>query len=506
MNDSLIVIPGYTVHGRLGQGGMAEVYLATQDSLQRKVAVKVLLSANDEAFNRRFINEGKLVASLSHPSIITIHDINRLDDSRYYIAMEFVPGGELSQFKGRALAPERALAITRQIAEGLSVVHEQGLVHRDIKPANILLRHDGTVVITDFGIAKDLGLDSELTHFGIAVGSPSYSSPEQARCEPLDPRSDIYSLGVILLEMLTGQNCYRGSHYTQTVLNHLQLQIPVLTGALARYQGLLERMLAKDPAQRFPSCKALLAELDTLSEQSQDQTRLSPALFVEQTPRTDAGALAGKPAQVALAVLGGALLAGLLLGAGLEIRTRLQLADYIDQAERRLSEGKLNTPAQDNAEHYYRLALALDSAHPEAERGLQRVQQQLLTARVEQQLRLAEQALVDRRLTQPAEASALFHFGQALLLAPDNQAAMDGLQRIVERCIEEARAAHAKRNYPRARDFIQQGLTVAPDNATLRQLLRDNRRGPPVIPRATRPHTPPPSQNPFKRIWSRIVN
>ncbi|MES2819223.1 MAG: serine/threonine-protein kinase [Pseudomonadota bacterium] len=495
MNDGLIVIPGYTVHGRLGLGGMAEVYLATQDSLQRKVAVKVLLSANDEAFNRRFINEGKLVASLSHPSIITIHDIDRLDDSRYFIAMEFVPGGDLTQFKGRTLAPERALAITRQIAEGLSVVHEQGLIHRDIKPANILFRHDGTVVITDFGIAKDLGLDTELTHFGIAVGSPSYSSPEQAQCEPLDQRSDIYSLGVILLEMLTGQNTYRGTNYTQTVLNHLQLDIPTLPHGLGVYQGLLDRMLAKDPAQRFANCKALLAELDILSEQALDQTRPSPALQVagqgQAAPRR-------KLPRMAMAVLGLALLVGLLLAAGVEIRTRLQLAEFIDLGEQRLAEGKLTAPEQDSADYFYRQALALDSANPEAAKGLERVQ----AARVEQLLRLAEQALADLRLTTPPQDSAVFYFGQVLLLAPDNQTAMEGLQRIVERCIEEARLAHANRDYPLGLSFIEQGLAVAPNNDTLNQLLRDNRRGPPV-PRAV---TPAPTQNPLKRIWNRIVN
>lgn len=206
MNDSLLEIPGYSVQGRLGRGGMAEVYLATQESLHRQVAIKVLQRLDDEAFAKRFIKEAHLVASLHHPAIITIHDIGRLADGRPYIAMEFVAGGDLAQHRGERFEPQRALTLIRQIASALVVVHDKGMIHRDIKPANILFREDGTAVLSDFGIAKELALDSDLTQHDVAVGSPAYSSPEQAQCLPLDPRSDIYSLGVIFLELLIGTN------------------------------------------------------------------------------------------------------------------------------------------------------------------------------------------------------------------------------------------------------------------------------------------------------------
>ncbi|WP_443190308.1 serine/threonine-protein kinase, partial [Pseudomonas indica] len=276
MDVRLPEIPGYIVHSRLGTGGMAEVFLATQESLHRKVAVKVLLSANDEAFNKRFIREGHIVASLHHPSIITIHDIDKLADGRYYLAMEYVGGGDLSQRKGEIFHPKRALDIVRQIATGLAVVHEHGMIHRDVKPANILFRDDGSVVITDFGIAKALEMDSELTGIGIAIGSPAYSSPEQTQCLPLDARTDIYSLGVVLQEMLTGVNPFRGPSYTQTVMNHVQMEPPPLPIHLVAYQPLLDRMLAKRPDERFTSCRALLQALDELANVDVDATRFVP--------------------------------------------------------------------------------------------------------------------------------------------------------------------------------------------------------------------------------------
>lgn len=433
MSDSALQIPGYTLHGPLGRGGMAEVYLATQQSLQRKVAIKILSKSENPEYIQRFIKEGHLVASLHHPSIITIHDIDQLADGRYYLAMEFLPGGDLARHKGEVFGAQRALAIVRQIASGLAVVHDQGLVHRDVKPANILFRADGTAVLTDFGVAKDLDLDSDMTQFGIAVGSPAYSSPEQAQCQPLDARTDIYSLGVILLEMLTGENPFRAGNYTQTVMNHVQLVPPPLPPALAACQALLDRMLAKQPQQRFYDCRELVAALDAIEFCDPDATRIGPGL-ARQELSTIRAAMSAEPTILAPRqsrwplLLIAVALAVMLTAGGLYWRQQSEIADLLAQAEQRLAAGQLVEPVQDSAEHYFRAVLAVDARSQAALEGLERVR----AKRIEGFLALGEQRLAEGRLVEPAGDSAEHHFQQALALDAQHAAATDGLRRVLE--------------------------------------------------------------------------
>ncbi|UTW08782.1 serine/threonine-protein kinase [Pseudomonas benzenivorans] len=509
MTEALLEIPGYRVHGRLGKGGMAEVYLATQLSLHRKVAVKVLLSADDQAFSQRFIREGHLLASLHHPSIITIHDIDRLADGRHYLAMEFVPGGDLAQHKGQQFEPLQALRIVRQIASALAVVHDSGLVHRDIKPANILFREDGTAVLTDFGVAKEVSFDQDLTQVGIAVGSPAYSSPEQAQCQPLDARSDIYSLGVILLEMLTGSNPFRGANYTQTVMNHLQMELPQLSPALEDFQWLLARMLAKDPDERFDDCRVLLASLDELSEDDTESTRRAPAL--RPGPARGGESVSARRPLLVWALLGMLLLVG-AGSAGYFGYRQMQLADFLARAEQRLVEGQLLAPHQDNADYFFRQALALDADNAQALDGLQRV----LQAHIASDLALAEQRMAENRLLLPEDDSATFYFRRVLTWEADNLLALAGLDRVVQRFIELSERAYARREPALALEHIKQGLEVEPANETLLKLYDDHDRrvrlaqaprAPAAAPRQRSAQAPQQgSQNPIKRLWNNIFN
>jgi len=198
----------YRIVQPLGNGGMAEVYLAHDDILDRDVALKVMSGryASDEEFVERFKREAQSAAALSHPNIVSIFDRGASEDGTYYIAMEYLPGGTLKDHitKRGALPPRTAAAVALQIAEALCAAHERGVIHRDIKPHNILITESGDVKVTDFGIARAAS-SSTMTRTGSILGTAHYISPEQAMGEPVGPASDLYSLGVVLYEMLTGE-------------------------------------------------------------------------------------------------------------------------------------------------------------------------------------------------------------------------------------------------------------------------------------------------------------
>lgn len=263
-----IQIPGYTLKRRLGQGGMAAVFLAVQESFGREVALKIMLPAmaREPEFAERFLREARTMASLSHPHIIVVHDVGQANGLFYY-AMACHNGGDLTaRIRGGGLTPQEALRVTRQIADALAYAHEQGYVHRDIKPDNVLFREsDDAAILTDFGIAKSLRNDEhQLTQAGNTVGTPKYMSPEQARGQHMDGRSDLYSLGVMLFEMLTGQPPFLAEEAVTLAIKHCMDPVPRLPAGLARFQPLVDRLLAKDRAQRPANGRELVAELDAL--------------------------------------------------------------------------------------------------------------------------------------------------------------------------------------------------------------------------------------------------
>ncbi|WP_231422299.1 serine/threonine-protein kinase [Pseudomonas sp. Leaf59] len=272
-----ILIPGYDIDGEIGEGAMASVYLATQRSLERKVALKVMAAAlaADPSFCERFLREGKTLARLSHPHTVTIHDIGNVGEL-YYMAMEYLPNGTLKERIAAGMTPEQGVTLIRQIASALGYAHAQGLVHRDVKPANILFRADGTAVLSDFGIAKSLDDRTQFTQAGFAVGTPSYMSPEQARGQEIDGRADLYALGVVLYEILVGKLPYNGTDALSTALAHLTEPLPELPVHHGRYQGVLRKLLAKDPAERFADAAALLVALDQLPMDSPEATLVRP--------------------------------------------------------------------------------------------------------------------------------------------------------------------------------------------------------------------------------------
>ncbi len=244
---------------------MASVYLATQESLGRHVVIKQLKKFNDVYQSARFHHEGRIIASLNHRNIITIYDIGVIGE-RYYISMEYLEGGDLEEKMRSGMSAPAALNLLSVIGNCLDFLHEKDIIHRDIKPANILFHKDGTPILTDFGVAKQQEVDINLTGDGSAMGSPYYISPEQAECKELDGRADIYSLGIILYEILTGSKPYTGDSYIETIVAHLSNPVPALPAELECYQELIERMIAKDRNDRF-SCAAEMVEyIDDMRE------------------------------------------------------------------------------------------------------------------------------------------------------------------------------------------------------------------------------------------------
>jgi serine/threonine-protein kinase len=263
----------YYVLRRLGRGAMAEVYLAQQISLGRQVALKVLNEelGRDPAYVRRFHHEARAAAALVHAGIVQIYEVGQ-DDGVHYIAQEYVPGrnlGEIIKSRG-ALSPRLALDILRQATAALAKAASEGIVHRDIKPENIMLARSGEVKVADFGLARVQGDGGvNLTQVGVTMGTPLYMSPEQIEGRELDPRSDIYSLGVTAYHMLAGAPPFGGDSPLSVAVQHLNQSAEPLArrhpNVPPKFAAVVDRMLAKKPSDRYADPSALLRELHQLS-------------------------------------------------------------------------------------------------------------------------------------------------------------------------------------------------------------------------------------------------
>lgn len=254
------MIRGYRLVKKLGVTEHSAVYLAQRESSGEQVVMKVLRHIPDNpdsvgAFDR-FLQEYELIADLDHPNIVQIHDLG-VGDDHAHIVMEYLDGGDLKRRIDRGIPEPVAVEYFRQIASAIASIHDVGILHRDLKPANIMLRRDDSVALIDFGLAKRLRLEMAITDSGEIFGTPYYMSPEQGHGNDVDERSDIYSLGVIFYEMLTGEKPYPGDSAMAIIFKHAKSPIPLLPHRYAKRQALLNLLLAKDPDDRLQSAREI---------------------------------------------------------------------------------------------------------------------------------------------------------------------------------------------------------------------------------------------------------
>jgi hypothetical protein len=259
------ILGNFRIVRLLGTGGFAEVYEAEDPLLGRKVALKILLPefVRTGDVMARFQREVRASAGLDHPGIVQIYAVGESEDVSFY-AMRLLAGGDLRKRIAEGLRPRRALEILDRIVSALEHAHEQGIVHRDIKPENILFDDNDQPVLTDFGIAKVLRAEQQLTAAGTSVGTPRYLSPEQARGGTIDGRSDLYSLGVILFEMLTGKRPFDAPDPLSVIIMHATEPVPKLPAEHAQLQPLIDSLMAKHPGQRPESATALRRQMQEL--------------------------------------------------------------------------------------------------------------------------------------------------------------------------------------------------------------------------------------------------
>lgn len=324
----------YRVEEQLGRGGMAQVFKGTDTVLGRPVAIKVLAPqfAQDEAFVARFRREAQAAARLNHPNLVSVFDTGS-DNGVHYIVMEYVEGRTLADFltHGGRLMPERAIELAMSVSTGLAFAHAQGVVHRDIKPGNIMVTRQGEVKVMDFGIARMTTSAETIEQTAAVLGTAAYLSPEQARGEPVDARSDLYSLGCVLYEMLVGRPPFAGDSAVAVAYKHVQ-EAPVPPSQLnadvsPQLEAVIMRALSKNPANRYQSAEEMRGDLERAARgeavsappilavpETQVIARREETRIMPPVPEEEPGMSPGKKwlvgGLVALIILGG-------LGAGL---------------------------------------------------------------------------------------------------------------------------------------------------------------------------------------------
>jgi len=250
----------------LARGSVSQLYVAESEKAGTLVVLKVTPSRRDESgidqVFARFLQEYEIAQRVRHPNIVRLYELGVADDHAY-LAMEYFQRGDLRRRMKGGVSPSESLGFASQIARALSALHGAGILHRDLKPGNVMLRMDGQAALIDFGLAKHEALDYDITDTGMIFGTPHYMSPEQGHGQDLDPRSDLYSLGVMLFEMLTGRKPYTADNPMAIIYMHRNAPTPKLPESLADLQPLLDRLLGKEARERFKNAAECMRAIDS---------------------------------------------------------------------------------------------------------------------------------------------------------------------------------------------------------------------------------------------------
>jgi hypothetical protein len=469
-----INIPGYRILRPIGEGGMASVFLAVQESLDREVALKVMspaLAANAE-FAGRFVVEGKITAKLQHPNLVTVHDIGS-HNGVYYLAAEYVPGGTLKErIAEGGLSVAHALDIATDIAQGLDFAHEKGFVHRDVKPGNVLFRKDGRVVLADFGIAKAMDGSNSSTVAGASIGTPDYMSPEQARGEPVDGRSDLYSLGTVLYEMLAGTPPYQAADAFTVALMHVTHPVPTLPAPHEWLQPVIDGLMAKDAGQRYNTGAAFIEALHRLVSTAPEAAtiqetrarkpgggqRIARGAATQQRTRVRQAEAGGRPGWLLpVAGLGGLFVLAMVAWWLLSPPSPEPAPAPVTQVA---------TPGAAPAS----AALPADFQMPKPVDAADADEVARLLNAADQLFEYGTRTEPGRKLTLPDDDSALGYYRQALRLDPENARAKAGIAGIVAFYRSFAHKACDAGRWAQCGVIVRAGLAVDPADAYLLSL------------------------------------
>lgn len=445
MSDS--AIPGYRILKKVGRGGMATVFIAIQEAVGRTVALKILPKklCKDPSFSTLFLQEANC-GVLNHPNIITIYDAGETG-SHLYIAMEYLQNGDLKQRLKTRISQEETISIITKISEALAYAHSKGFIHRDIKPGNIIFNEDKQPVLADFGIARAISFSDKTVVDGMLLGTPHYTSPEQASSDKVDHRTDLYSLGVVYYEILTGKKPFIADTPFSLIYKHLEEPPPRLASQFKDHQPVIHKLMAKKPDDRYASAFDLIEDLAKLTRAKKEQTILRNARM-----RTYKSA---------------AVLLTLVLAFSVIVSDRL--SNYTEKKFTQIKAIAVKSPLISQTfwgklEDQRQLTKQREIELLQLKKGIQK------NKIISEHLEKAALYLRMNQLINPINDSALSEYALVLSIDSDNTQALSGINMIANNFYLLAKNERLKGAYFDALDYIDSGLIASPDNSKLLNL------------------------------------